>query len=352
MKSFKYVSVTLLIAAILLAYGCSREPSAGTAGASPASAKASAPAAPDAIHSLRGSSGYTPYDWCSLRWAQTGGEMVWVNSGADAVRLLVSKADPSRRPDWIFCSQGAVAGQAARGERLVVLATLYVSADAVRPVFRKPRTPLAGARSLFIPRSSIEVAFDRLLLREGIAANDIKLPRVESPSFNTIVALLTKPVTDADAIDFGVLVEPFISNLVNSQPGAFEIGAGGIYELSYCLVAREEDVRNRRADYVSLLQKFARISEQVEAWSSDDQFYTETWGRKRDETPERLPRLVTFDRAPARLQLDASKVRRLIREEISHLVMKYPADLRLPDNIDTLIDESLLREAASSRVTP
>ena len=40
---------------------------------------------------LRGSSGYTPYDWCGLRWAQNGGEMVWVNTGAEAVETALAR---------------------------------------------------------------------------------------------------------------------------------------------------------------------------------------------------------------------------------------------------------------------
>jgi|GEM_PF-2641450 len=301
---------------------------------------------------LRGSSGYTPYDWCGLRWAQNGGEMVWVNTGAEAVRLLVSKADSSGRPDWIFCSQGAVAGQVARGARLVVLATVYVSPDAVRPVFRVPRVPLAGSRSQFIARSSIEVAFDNLLEKEKVDPATVRRPTGENPTFSTIVSLLRKPASDDGAIDFAVLVEPFITNLMAAQPGGYEVGAGGIYELNYCLVAREEDVRTRRADFVALLKNFAAISAEVETYTSDEQFYSEVWGKKENNAPARLPKLLTFSRSPARLQLAAAHVREQIRTEISHLVRKHPADLAMPSDLGFVVDDSLLRDAAPARSVP
>lgn len=163
---------------------------------------------------------------------------------------------------------------------------------------------------------------------------------------------MRKPQTERDAIDFAVLVEPFITNLMTAQPGEFEIGEGGIYELNYCLVAREEDVRARRADFVDLLRRFAEISTKVEAYDSDDEFYSEIWGKKENNVPVRLPKLLTFSRAPARLHLDAAHVRMQIRDELSHLVRKHPKDLALPSDIDGVVDASLLLEAAPTRVTP
>src|SRR5690349_5146887 len=74
---------------------------------------------------LRGAASYTPYDAHAMLWTR-GGEMrdlVWVSSGAEAGNLVVSQADPARRPDWGLCTQGVVAGLAAKGERVVILAT-------------------------------------------------------------------------------------------------------------------------------------------------------------------------------------------------------------------------------------
>src|SRR5437868_5686441 len=70
---------------------------------------------------LRGAASYTPYDAHAMLWARGGekGGIVWVSSGAEAGSLLVSQADPARRPDWIMCSQGVVAGLAAKGEKVV-----------------------------------------------------------------------------------------------------------------------------------------------------------------------------------------------------------------------------------------
>jgi ABC-type nitrate/sulfonate/bicarbonate transport system substrate-binding protein len=338
------LAVALLGAVAVLAV-CERHPN------TPAP-PASAPATPAAAPGLRGTSGYTPYDSFSMLWARRGADhpIAWVNSGADAGRLLVSKAEPANRPSWAFCTQGVVAGLAARGEDVVIIATTYSSEDALRPVFRVPRRAMSGARSLFIPRSSIELAFDRLLEREHVSRADVIVPTVEKTDFATIVSLLTKPVEDSGSIDFAVLVEPFISNVMNEHPGKYELGQGGLYRMYYCVVARRDDVAAHRDRYVALLREFLAVDGELSRIKSDEEFREKVWGREKNGAPERLPALATFKREPLRLALDAPAVRARLEDELSYLTTKYPADLKRPADERRLVDPGLLKEVAPDRV--
>ncbi len=301
---------------------------------------------------LRGTSGYTPYDSFSMLWTRMGQNrtMVWVNSGGDAGRLLVSRATRENRPDWAFCTQGVVAGLAARGEEVVIIATTYVSDDAILPVYRKPRPKMKGARSLFIPRSSIEFAFDQLLQREKVPRASVRIPKVEKIDFATIASLLSKPVTDPDALDFAILVDPAITNLLTEQPTEYQVGEGGLYEMHYSLVVRREDLAKRRDAFVRLLREFVEIDKKLEEVKTEDQFHHEIWGRTKDGTPERLPKMMTFKREPLRLQLRPTVLRSRLQTELVYLTEKYPNQLAMPDDVDRLVDPSLLREVASSKV--
>ena len=51
---------------------------------------------------LRGAASYTPYDAHAMLWTRgcDARDLVWVSSGAEAGNLVVSQADPARRPDW------------------------------------------------------------------------------------------------------------------------------------------------------------------------------------------------------------------------------------------------------------
>jgi hypothetical protein len=302
---------------------------------------------------LRGTSGYTPYDAYTMLWARGAGNrtMVWVNAGSDAGRLLTSKAQVDKRPDFAVCTQGVVAGLAARGEDVVIIASLYVSEDAIRPVFRKPKRPLAGLRSLFIPKSSIEFAFENLLAREGVTRSAIRMPKVEKTDFTAITSMMRKPADEADALDFAVLVEPFISNLTTEHAGEYEVGQGGIYEMHYSLCIRREDLAARRGDFVRLLRELADVDKELQTIRTDSEFHEKVWGRLKDGKPELLPTLTTFSRAPLRLQLQTAKVRQRLRDELQFLIGHYPSDLRMPANVDQLVDPSLLREVQPDRVT-
>jgi hypothetical protein len=305
------------------------------------------------VQALRGTASYTPYDSLVMLWArEKAGSVAWVASGSEAGKLLVSRAEPARRPDFAFSSQGVVAGLAARGEQPVILATVAISSNAVRPVFRNPKPNLAGSRSLFVPRSSIELAFDRLLDREGVRPEQVRVPKVENVSFTTIVTLLQKPADAADAIDFGVMVEPFISTVLTSGGNNYTVGDGGLYELQYSLVVRREDLTARREQFVTLLRDLTELSQKLESLPSDEAFYQEAWGRQKDGQPERLQKLITFERGALRLQLEPFRLRDLLREEINYLVAKYPEELRQPPNIDQLVDETLLLQVERARVRP
>jgi ABC-type nitrate/sulfonate/bicarbonate transport system substrate-binding protein len=303
---------------------------------------------------LRGASSYTPYDALSMLWSQGRDEhsIVWVNSGGDAGQLLTSSADPARRPDWILCTQGVVASLAAKGEKVVIIATTYISDDVILPIFRQPKKPLIGSRSLFIPRTSIELAFDRLLQREGVSRDQVKIPQVENTGFQTISSLLEKPAGEKDAIDFAVLVEPFITNLINGQPNQFEIGNGGLYEIHYSVVVRESDLKARRQQFVGLLRQLLEADNKLHSLYSDDEFYSEVWGRMKDNKPQYLPRMLTYKRGPARLQLQVGKLRGHLQDELQYLTSKYPNELRMPTDVDSLVDPSLLQEIAPDRVNP
>ena len=305
-----------------------------------------------AVNGLRGCSGYTPYDSFSMLWARGGEDrkMVWVSSGGEAGRLLVSKADPSKRPDWALCTQGVVAGLAARGEDVVIIGTTFISDEAIVPVFRLPRKNLSGARSLFIPRSSIEFAFDHLLAREGVSRESVSLPKVEKLDFSTVVSLLGKPATDADSLDFAILVDPFVSNMLKDHPGQYEVGKGGLYEMHYCIVARREDVSAKRDQFVNLLKQFAAIGKTLDVIKTDEEFRQTVWGREKGGQPERLPEMVTFSRKPLHLQMNVTALRERLREEHSYLTKKYPGELQMPQDIDRLVDPSLLLEAAPEGV--
>jgi hypothetical protein len=304
--------------------------------------------------SLAGSSSYTPYDAIAMVWARGDKtrQMVWTNSGGESGKLLTSSAASGQRPDWILCTQGVVNGLVAKGEKVKIIGSVYISSDAIRPVFRLPKKSLAGQRTLPIPRSSIEFGLNALLKREGVAADSIKIPKVEKPSFPTIASLLAKPATDKDALDFAILVEPFITNLVTAQPKAFTVGAGGIYEMHYSIVVRESDLQTRRPEYIKLLKELMEADKKIAAFKDDNAFYQEVSGRDKDGKPELFTKTLTYKREPAKLQLQVTQLRTLIKEELTYLTQKYPNDLKMPSNVDDLVDPSLLQEVAPDRVTP
>jgi ABC-type nitrate/sulfonate/bicarbonate transport system substrate-binding protein len=304
------------------------------------------------VSNLLAVSGYTPYDALAMTWSrEKGRSIVWSASGGQSGKLLVSKGSDNQRPDWGLMTQGVVSGLSARGEKVVIIATAYTDSDGIRPVFRKPRKPLAGGRSLFIPLSSIEFAFDRLLERENVQREDIKIPKAENVAFPTIASLLLKPADDKDAIDFGILVEPFITNVISQNPDKYELGSGGLYESHYSVVVRAEDLKQNRAKYIELLKQLLEADKKMAAFPDDATFYREVWGREKDGKPELLPKTLTFKRSAAKLQLQPTRLRQLLKEELTYLTQKYPDQLKMPDNIDTLVDPSLLQEVAPDRVT-
>lgn len=303
---------------------------------------------------LRGASSYTPYDAISMVWAKQDDnrEMVWTSSGGESGRLLVSQADTRRRPDWVLCTQGVVAGLAARGKDICIIGTVYISDDAILPVFKTPKKPIAGSKSLFIPRSSIEFAFDQLLEREGVSRTDVIVPKVEKVGFVTIAALLAKPSNDKDAIDFGILVDPFITNLIKEQPERFIVGKGGLYEMHYSIVVGAKDLEERRKEFITLLRQLVDADKEIGRLRTDEEFYLKVWGRKKDGKPDYLPFMSTYSRKPARLQLRVRDLRKNLQNEIEYLLAKYPNELSAPKDINALVDASLLKEVAPERVYP
>ncbi len=309
---------------------------------------------PTASSSLAGASSYTNFDAPMMLWSRQAPShsVIWTNSGGEAGKLLVSKAETDKRPDFIFATQGVLSGLAARGEKVVIIATLYTSEDAILPVSRKPKKLVAGSRTLPIPRSSIEFALDKYLQREGVKREDVKIPKVEKVAFPTIATLLSKPASDPDALDFGILVEPFITNLVKQNPDQFEIGKGGLYQMHYSVLVRESDLKANRPKFVTLLKQLLEADQKIAAFPDDATFYKEAWGRQKDGQPELLPPSLTFKRQPARLQLQVGTLRNLLKEELGYLTQKYPEELKMPTDIDALVDPTLLQEVAPDRVMP
>lgn len=304
---------------------------------------------------LRGASSYTPYDAVAMLWARDGDEreMLWTSSGGESGRLLVSKASSRNRPDWVLCTQGVVAGLVSRGEDVTIISTVYISADAILPVFRSEIENLRGTRSLYISRSSIEFAFDRLLDREGVSREDVDVPAVETVGFSTIANLLKKPSSDAGALDFAVLVDPFITNIIEEQPEGFRVGEGGLYNMHYSIVVRSEDLKNNRGRFVELIRQLVIASEQLESLVGLREFYEDVWGRTNAQgVPELLPEMITYKMEPARLTLEVESLRDSLSEEIDYLMEKYPGELKSPDNIEAIVDPSLLLEVAPERVFP
>ena len=353
----KWVFVVALSVGLSTISGCFVQP--GTQTNPPTSPTTTSSSTPVAISppktGLSGSSSYTPYDAIGMLWSKKDKKnhsMIWTNSGGESGKLLVSKAAPDKRPDWILCTQGVVAGLASKGEEPVIIGSVFVSDQSILPIFRKPKKSLVGGRTLPIPRSSIEFALDRLVKREGVSLNSIKIPKVEKPSFPTITTLLTKPASEKDALDFAVLVEPFITNVMTKYPNQYEIGKGGLYKMHYSIVVRKSDLQARRPEFVKLLKELLEADKQIAAFPDDKSFYQQVWGREKDGKPELFPKTLTYQRSPAKLQLQVGTLRKQLKEEISYLTQKYPADLRMPANIDTLVDDSLLQEVAPDRVIP
>lgn len=348
-KPLALITATLLLAGV---FGCENKPQPNAT--TPATTTPVTATTQPTTDSLSAAVSYTPYDAVGMLWGRSGkgNNVVWTTSGGEAGKLLVSKGDKNKRPDWAFTSQGVASSLAARGEKVVIIATVYTDDSAILPVFRKPKKPLAGTQSLFIPRSSIEFAFDNLLKREGVNREDVKVPKVENISFPTIASLLTKPSTDKDALDFGILVEPFITNVVQKNPDQYEIGKGGLYDLHYSVVVREEDLKANRPKYVALLRQLLEEDKKIAAFPDDATFYKEVWGRQKDGQPELLPKTLTYKRSAAKVQLQVSKLRTLIRDELTYLTKKYPDQLKMPENIDAIVDPSLLQEVAPDRVIP
>jgi hypothetical protein len=277
--------------------------------------------------------------------------MVWTSSGSESGALLVAGGGSTNRPDFVLCTQGVVAGLVTKGEDLVIIGTVYVSDQVIRPVFRNnwEKKPL---RSLYIPRSSIEFAYDKLLERLHLRREDVAVPKVEKTGFPMIVSLLTKESESPDALSFGLLVDPFITNILTGNPQEYTLGEGGLYNLYYSIVVRRADLATIRPALLELLRSFKDIDHQLAALVDQNEFIQQVWGRRTNDVPDRLPRMVTFELQPLRLGLSASTLRKNLENEINYLVTRYPDQLRAPASVDALVDDSLLKEIWPERVTP
>jgi hypothetical protein len=303
------------------------------------------------IIDLKGATSYTPYDALAMFWCREGKErkIIWTGSGGESGKLLVSKAKSSDRPDWVLCTQGVVAGLAAKGEKITIIASVYQSDKTILPVYRKGLSDFRGTRSLFIPRSSNEFAFDKFLSSKNISRSDLKIPTVENVNFNTIVSLLKKD--DKDAIDFGVLVDPFITNIMGEKAGQFEIGEGGLYDMDYCVVVRENDLIQNPESFVRLMKQLLAAEARFQLAYKQGTLNNELWGRLKDGKPDLLPKLITYSPTPSQIHLNVKQLKDKMKAEIEYLVNHYPRDLQKPENgVDAIISPNALLKVAPERV--
>jgi hypothetical protein len=178
------------------------------------------------------------------------------------------------------------------------------------------------------------------------------VPQVESVGFSTIAGLLSKNRDEDDALDFGILVDPYITNLLSEHPNDYELGEGGLYPMHYCVVVRAADLQENRKSFVELVSDLVEVDQEMANYRTDAEFYKNVWGRYKDGKPEFLPSMITYKSAPAQLTLRVTDLRERLAEEIKYLVGKYPDDLIMPSNVDQIVDPSLLIEVSPRRVTP
>lgn len=301
--------------------------------------------------STRGASAYTPYDALAMLWKRQAPDrvIVWTAATAEAAGLLTSNAPFSKRPDWILCTQSVVAGLATTGKRVSVIATVYTTDNAMYPVFKLPKRPIAGSKSLYTKRSGLELGFTRFLEEAHVPFEDVQIPTVEKIGIPTIVSLLEKPRSEKDALDFAILIEPYITNLLKAHPKDYLLGDPVPYHTFYNLVVRQDDAREHRPELLALVREFLK-AESTLAQIPPDRYRSEVWGRMKDGKPELLPELLTFKRTPMRLEIKDKDLRHAIDEDMLTFTHKYPNQMTMPINKDALVDPSFLSEIIPVRV--
>lgn len=299
---------------------------------------------------LRGVSTRTPLDAIVSAWSREapGRSITWVSSPAQASQFLAVRNPLNGRPNWAVCSQGAVAYLLGQGMDLTILATTYTSDQALRPIWRKERRPRAGGRTLFVPASSIELALVRFLQRESIPLSDLHIMNADGQSLASIAGGLAKNVADETAIDFAVLPDPYLTDLLRDHPATYEVGGGGLYELHYSIVARRSDVAQNTAAFEGLLRELLATDQKLELATAAEFDILALPGSS--APGERFPRWITFARQSVKLQLRPSSLRTHIVEELSYLVTAYPNQFRMPANLSFAINAELLQRVAPERV--
>jgi hypothetical protein len=296
---------------------------------------------------LRSAITYSAFDATALAARQGRGASQLVSSPSEAGRLLRDwSVDKPDRVDWILCTQGVAAYLIGTGTPIRVIATVYASNRTVLPVWREGNPPTAGQRTLFVPASSIELALSRFLAREQIPLSGLHIVTSQGQSLHSIADALRADVRSNDAIDFGVLTEPYLTELVHDGTRRFHLGTGGLYDMRYCVVASQQALSRSPRQFEELLRELVKADERLATAQSDDQFYALV----EDGGPQ-LGRPITFDRTALRVELSPSVVSGLIRDELNYLVAAYPTRFVEPPDLASVVDPSPLTIVAPERVT-
>jgi len=112
------------------------------------------------------------------------------------------------------------------------------------------------------------------------------------------------------------------------------------------IVARRRRVRERQPAYENLLKEFIRAEDVIHRARTEEEF--EELFRAQGVVPP--PRMPTFRVAEERVELETPRLTQLIHEELTYIVASRPRLFRLPEGLDTRVDELPLRSVDATRI--
>jgi len=290
---------------------------------------------------LRGASTLSPYDALVLStFGRSSPEVMWIDSPGHAAELLSSDPRTTGRVDWITCGQGVVAYLLGKGIDVVVLATVYASDSTFLPVWRTGHPPAPGERTLFVPASTVEFLLRRFLARSDIPLSELRINNRHGQSLGAIERALLEPASSTDAIDFAVLPDPFLSDVLTKMPQSYVSGPPGLYDFYYCLVTRRQRLRGREKSFLDLVNRLAAADTLLRARGVDPKLQPFVF----------RPSARFFVIDNAQLQLRPVQLAAAISDELSYLVEAYPSQFRSVPRVSDAIDPSYLAREAPQRV--
>jgi hypothetical protein len=161
---------------------------------------------------------------------------------------------------------------------------------------------------------------------------------------------LRKRVDDPEAIDFAIVADPFLTRLIEEMPAEFEIGASGLYELHYSVVAHRGDVDRDPAGFSRLLKELLDAERSLATKRTAEELYAVKWVGQSGAAFGRLPRMLSFRREALGIQLQPARLRMLLDDEIDYLVLAYPTRFKKVTDLDRAVTSHLLRQIAPDRV--